>query len=109
MATIREKGPYQWQVQFRRKGWPYQNATLRSKKEAQAWTRKVELEMDRGLFVDQSVGRETTLADLIELCFKNVTANRPGEASHIGEARSWKRFLRVERELCAYTVVYLRP
>ena len=27
MATIREKGPYQWQVQIRRKGWPNQNAT----------------------------------------------------------------------------------
>ena len=28
MATIREKGPYQWQVRIRRKGWPNQNATF---------------------------------------------------------------------------------
>ena len=37
MATVREKGPYQWQVQIRRKGWPNQTATFRTKKEAQAW------------------------------------------------------------------------
>ena len=85
MATIREKGPYQWEVQIRRKGWPYQNATFRSKKEAQAWARKVESEMDRGLFVDQTTGRETPLGELIDLYLKNVTANRPGEASRSGE------------------------
>ena len=59
MATIREKAPYQWQVQIRRMGWPNQNATFRTKKDAEAWARKAEAEMDRGLFVDQSAGRET--------------------------------------------------
>ena len=38
MATIREKDKGQWQVQIRRKGWPYQTATFRSKKEAQGLT-----------------------------------------------------------------------
>jgi hypothetical protein len=37
MASIREKGPHQWQVQIRRKGCPLQNATFRTKKDAQAW------------------------------------------------------------------------
>ena len=40
MATIREKAPYQWQVQIRRMGWPNQNATFRTKKDAEAWARK---------------------------------------------------------------------
>lgn len=62
MATIREKGPYQWQVQIRRKGWPFQTATFRTKKDAEAWARQSEHAMDRGLFVDQSAGRETTLS-----------------------------------------------
>jgi hypothetical protein len=72
LATIREKGPYQWQAQIRRKGWPHQTATFRTKKEAQAWARKTESEMDRGLFVDQSGGRRTTLADLIEPYLRDV-------------------------------------
>lgn len=59
MATIREKGPYQWQVQIRRKGWPYQHATFRTRRDAEAWARKAESNMDRGLFVDQSAGRDS--------------------------------------------------
>ena len=85
MATIREKRPSQWQAQIRRKGWPYQNATFSTKKEAQAWARQIEADMDRGVFVDQSEGRRTTLGDLINVYLKNVTAKRPGEDSRIAE------------------------
>jgi hypothetical protein len=97
MATVREKGPYQWQVQIRRKGWPKQSATCRTKKEAQAWARQTESEMDRGLFVDQSGGRRTTLADLIELYLREVTANRPGADSRIAESNRLKRWLRPDQ------------
>ena len=57
MANIREKNPFQWAVQISRKGWPTQSATFRTKKDAQAWARKIESDMDRGQFVDQSAGR----------------------------------------------------
>ena len=77
MASIREKGPYQWAVQIRRKGWPNQSATFRTKKDAQAWARKVESEMDRGLFIDQSAAQSTTLADLIEIYLRDVTVDVP--------------------------------
>ncbi|MEZ5654276.1 MAG: hypothetical protein R3E04_00070 [Sphingobium sp.] len=33
------------QVQIRRKGWPFQSGTFRTRKEAQAWARKTESEM----------------------------------------------------------------
>lgn len=79
MATVREKGPYQRQVQIRRKGWPNQTAPFRTKKEARAWARQTETDMDRGLFVDQSGARHATLADLIDPYLREVTANRPGE------------------------------
>ncbi len=52
MASIREKRKGQWQVQIRRFGWPAQNATFRTKKDAQAWARKIESDMDRGQFLD---------------------------------------------------------
>ncbi len=109
MATVREKGPYQWQVQIRRKGWPNQTPTFRTKKEAQAWARKTESEMDRGLFVDQSGGQRTTLADLIELYWREVTAKRPGADSRIAESNRLKRFAREERDLCACAVSNLTP
>ncbi|GAB5470397.1 MAG: site-specific integrase [Rhodospirillales bacterium] len=109
MATIREKSRGQWQVQVRRKGWPYQSATFRSKKAAEAWARKIETEMDRGLFVDQSAGRQTTLGDLITLYISEVTEKRPSEASRIAEACRLRRFLREERRLCSFAATNLRP
>ena len=102
MASIREKGPHQWHVQIRRKGWPYQTDTFRTKKDAQAWARKIETQMDQGQFVDQSVGRLTTLGDLIELYLIKVTDKRPSETSRIAERARLQRFLRDEKELCAY-------
>ena len=84
MANIREKGPYQWAVQVRRKGWPIQNATFRTKKDAQAWARQVESDMDRGQFMDQSASREVTLGDLIRVYQNEVTANRPRCGIRIG-------------------------
>lgn len=65
--------------------------------------------MDRGLFVDQSAGRETTLRDLINIYLKAVTANRPSEDSRGAEAARLKRFLREEPALCTYAAVNLRP
>jgi integrase len=109
MATIREKAPYQWQAQIRRKGWPNQNATFRTKKDAEAWARKAESSMDRGLFVDQSAGRETTLGDLVELYLTGVTAHRPSANAQEAETARLKRFQRDERALCSYAAVNLKP
>lgn len=109
MATIREKAQGQWQVQIRRKGWPFQSATFRTRKEAQAWARKTESEMDRGLFVDQTAARETTLADLIRAYIDGVTENRHSENARVSERLRLERFLRTEKELCSYYIINLRP
>ena len=109
MASIREKGPYQWAVQIRRKGWPNQSATFRSKKDAQAWARQIEAEMDKGQFIDQAPAREVTLGDLVSLYKKEVTAQRPSEDSRIAEKARLDRFLRDEAALCSYAVANLKP
>lgn len=109
MATIREKGQGQWHTQIRRKGWPFQNATFQTRKEAQAWARKTESEMDRGLFVDQTGARETTLADLIRAYIEGVTNNRHSENARVSERLRLKRFVRTESELCSYYIINLRP
>jgi integrase len=80
----------QWQVQIRRKGWPFQRA------------RKTESEMDRGLFVDQTAVRETTLADLIRAYIDGVTENPHSENARVSERLRLERFLRTEKELCSY-------
>ena len=109
MATIREKSKGQWQVQIRRKGWPFQSGTFRTRKEAQAWARKTESEMDRGLFVDQTAARETTLADLVNAYIEGVTENRHSENARVSERLRLERFLRTEKELCSFYIINLRP
>ena len=109
MATIREKGPYQWHVQIRRKGWPNQTGTFRSKKDAQAWARNIESEMDRGQFVDRSGAQRATLDSLIDLYLVEVTDKRPSETSRGSERSRLERFQREEQELCAYSVINLTP
>ena len=109
MATIREKGPGQWHAQVRRMGWPIITETKRTRKDAEAWARDVESQMDRGVFVDRSAGERTTFGETIKTYIKAVTEKRPGEASRAAEKSRLERFMRDEPKLCAYAVAHLRP
>ncbi|WP_215407535.1 site-specific integrase [Janthinobacterium sp. JC611] len=66
MASILNRGPHQWQVTIRRKGYPSQTKTLETKREAEAWAAIVESEMARGVFTDRTEVERTTLGDLVE-------------------------------------------
>ena len=46
---------------FAGRRWPVATRTLRTRKEAEAWARDVESQMDRGVFVDRSEGERVTL------------------------------------------------
>ncbi len=109
MAAVREKGPAQWHVQIRRKGYPNQTRTFPTKKEADAWARQIESQMDRGVFVDQSGAHRTTLGDLIKTYIKEVTMKRRSENSRKSERLRLERFLREERGLCSYAAIHLTP
>lgn len=65
MATIRKRGELQWQAIVKRKGFPNQSKTWNTRKEAEAWARQIESEMDRGVFVSRAEAEKTTLAELI--------------------------------------------
>jgi integrase len=65
MASIANRGEYQWQVQIRRKGHVL-SKTFFYKKDAEAWARKVESEIDRGIFINTNEAERMTLSALIE-------------------------------------------
>jgi hypothetical protein len=50
-----------WQVAVRKKGYPPQYKTFRTRKEAEAWAAVVESEMVRGVWRDRSAAETTTL------------------------------------------------
>jgi integrase len=62
MATLRKRGPQQWEVRIRRKNHPVQCHTFETKETAERWARQIEGDMDKGVFVDRSEAEETTLA-----------------------------------------------
>ncbi|MBY0577929.1 MAG: site-specific integrase [Burkholderiales bacterium] len=78
MATFRKRGDYQWQVEIRRKGYPYQTKTLETRVDAEAWARMVEHEMDRGVFIDRSEAESTTIKEALERYLNEVTVTKKG-------------------------------
>ncbi len=91
MATITPRFDDQnvrigWQARIRKKGYPAQVKTFRSKSEAERWARSIENEIDRGMFVQRTEAENTTLAQLLDRYQKEVTSTKrgaPQESSHL--------------------------
>ncbi|MDW7646457.1 MAG: site-specific integrase [Desulfuromonadales bacterium] len=79
MASIRKRGPYQWQVKIRRRGYPLQSKTFETEDDAKKWARLIESEMDRGIFVSQAEAERTTLADALDRYRREITPGKKGE------------------------------
>lgn len=67
MATIRRRGDYQWQAQIRRAGFPPQSKTFETRKDAEAWARALEREMDTGEFIPRGEAARTTIKALARM------------------------------------------
>jgi integrase len=78
MATFRKRGPYQWQAQVRKKGYPLQTKTFETKAGAEAWARATEHEMDQGLFVSRAEAESTTLGELLQRYLAEITPSKKG-------------------------------
>ncbi len=105
MATINQRGPYQWQAKVRRKGYPTQSKTFESKRDAEAWVSITESEMVRSVFVDRSLGESTTFQEVIESYIENVCPSHKGCSSEILRL---KRFMREKPKLVARGMATLK-
>jgi integrase len=65
MATIINRGEFQWRAVIRRKG-HQSSKTFYYKSDAEIWARKTESEIDRGIFINTNEAERTTLSKLIE-------------------------------------------
>lgn len=78
MASIKNRGPFQFQAQVRRKGYPTQTRTFESRRDAEDWAKKVELEMRQRTFVDRSEAERTTFGEILERYRLEVTPDKRG-------------------------------
>lgn len=64
MATVKQRESGYWQAKIRRKGWPTQSKTFRTKTEAEAWSRRVEADMDKGVYQSASDAERNTFSHI---------------------------------------------
>lgn len=78
MASITERGPFQWQAIIRRKGFSTQTKTFETKQEAADWAFERERSMRQGTFTDRKELEQMTLKQLINRYREEVTPKKRG-------------------------------
>lgn len=90
MALIEDRGPNQFRVKIRRKGYAPVSRTFLTKKDAEDWAIITESEMIRGAFVSRKEAEATTLHVALDRYKKEIT---PHKKSHVVEEiriEKWK-------------------
>lgn len=80
MASFEQRESGYWQAKVRRKGYPPQSKTFRTKTEAQEWARHTESSIDRGEYKDTRVAGNTTLKQVLEFYRDNEVEKNKGKA-----------------------------
>ena len=101
MAVFDQRESGYWQARIRRKGWPPQSRTFRTKSQAETWARSVEADMDKGAFISTALAERTL--------FKEIAARFTAEfAPHHYRGVGWQHKLaRLVDRLGAYSMASL--
>ncbi|AON53115.1 MULTISPECIES: site-specific integrase [Herbaspirillum] len=91
MASVSNRGPHQWQVIVRRKGYPSQTETFRTKAQAESWGRQIEAQMDIGTFRDRRALAGVTLGDALERYLSSVTPTKRAPTAEINRVKQLLR------------------
>ncbi len=80
-----------WQVAVRRKGYPAQYKTFRTRKEGEAWASVTESEMVRGVWRDRSEAESTTLKECLDRYSQEIIPTKKGDGHReLGFLRQWQ-------------------
>lgn len=79
MASFRQLCSGRWQARVQRRGHKPVTQSFISRQDAEKWARKVERELDQGLYLDRRPLEQTTLAALVERYGNEVTPLKRGK------------------------------
>lgn len=99
MATINKRGSFQFQASIRRKGYPTQIKTFETRRDAEAWARSIESEMDTGRFVPTKEADQTSLYDALTRYADEVTAHKRSAKSELRRIAVWQKHPLAQRSL----------
>lgn len=91
MATIEKRGPYQYRVKLRKKGYKPIGRTFTYIKDAREWARLKESEMERGLYYDATEAENTTLFEALERYSREITPQKKGAKAEMQRIRVWQQ------------------
>jgi integrase len=80
-----------YQVHIRKRGHPTQTKTFRGKRDAEAWARLIESEIERGIWRDRSEAESTTLKECIERYLSEVTPRKKNGHPEALKLQQWLR------------------
>jgi Arc/MetJ-type ribon-helix-helix transcriptional regulator len=90
MAYIKERGAYV-RVEIRRRGYKPVYRTFDTREQAKKWARRVEAEIDAGLYFDRSEAERTTLREALERYQREVVPNKRHPKQEIQRIARWMK------------------
>ncbi len=103
MASIRQHGS-KWQARVSRKGQQSQIKSFHTKQDAEKWARQVEVEMDKGSYVNISLAERTTFKELIYRYIDEVMPTMRGGKADVIRLKALAR-----RPIAQLNMVALTP
>jgi len=103
MATFSQRTNGHWQAKIRRRGFPVQSETFRTKADAIAWARALEREMDVGSFVNRDDAQRTTFKAAAQRYSEEILPTKRGK---IADA---SRLARLVEEFGSYSLASITP
>ena len=80
-----------WEVKIRRKGYPVQFQTFSNRADAEKWARKIESEIDGGIFVSRKEAENTTISEALDRYEREVIPAKKGAKQESVRVRTWKK------------------
>lgn len=89
MATIEKRPGNHWRARVRRKGYPPQTETFKTKAAAENWARQIENQVDKGVLLDTREAVRTSLKEALERYLREVTAGKRGKQAETSRINAW--------------------
>lgn len=103
MAMIEKRGELQWRALVRKRGFPTQSRTFTTRRDAEAWARQTEAELDRGLFIQRRDAERTSFDQVAKRFIKEY-------APHHYRSHGWDELLsNVRARLGKYALAAITP
>jgi len=88
MATIVKTSSGTWKALIRKQGWPTTAKTFRTKRDAEDWSRRVEDEMVRGVFIERAPSERMVFSAALDRYLAEVTPTKKENTQHIERGRA---------------------